>query len=74
MSRGGNCHDNAVAESVSQLFKRERIKRATYASRADATSDIVAYIEMFYNPVRRHGSNDGLSPMQFVMQYSERGY
>ncbi len=27
MSRRGNCHDNAVAESFFQLLKRERIKR-----------------------------------------------
>ena len=27
MSRRGNCHDNAVAESFFQLLKRERIKK-----------------------------------------------
>ena len=73
MSRRGNCHDNAVAESFFQLLKRERIKRRTYATRADATTDIFDYIEMFYNPVRRHSSNEGLSPMQFERQYSESG-
>jgi hypothetical protein len=30
MSRRGNCHDYAVAESFFQLFKRERIRRRTY--------------------------------------------
>ena len=30
MSRRGNCHDNAVAESFFQLLKRERIGRRTY--------------------------------------------
>ncbi len=30
MSRRGNCHDNAVAESFFQLLKRERIRRRTY--------------------------------------------
>lgn len=29
MSRRGNCHDNAVAESFFQLLKRERIRRQT---------------------------------------------
>ena len=33
MSRRGNCHDNAVAESFFQLLKRERIRRQTYATR-----------------------------------------
>lgn len=30
MSRHGNCHDNAVAESFFQLLKRERIKKKIY--------------------------------------------
>jgi len=33
MSRRGNCHDNALAESVFQLLKRERIRRRTYPTR-----------------------------------------
>src|SRR5690606_13208502 len=33
MSRKGNCHDNAVAESFFQLLKRERIRKKIYASR-----------------------------------------
>ncbi|WP_265434887.1 IS3 family transposase, partial [Aeromonas salmonicida] len=28
------------------------------------------YIEMFYNPIRRHGSNDGLSPVEFEKQFN----
>ncbi|MBK5932494.1 hypothetical protein CCR78_00570 [Rhodovulum imhoffii] len=35
MSRRGNCHDNAVAESFFQLLKRERIRRRTYPTRDD---------------------------------------
>lgn len=30
MSRRGNCHDNAVAESFLQLLKRERVMLPTY--------------------------------------------
>ncbi len=33
MSRRGNSHDNAVAESFFQPLKRERFKRKTYAAR-----------------------------------------
>lgn len=54
MSRRGNCHDNAVAESFFQLLKRERIKRRIYKNREEGRQDIFNYIEMFYNPVRRH--------------------
>ena len=47
MSRRGNCHDNAVAESFFNLLKRERIRRRTYKTRADARQDVFDYIEMF---------------------------
>ncbi len=40
MSRRGNCHDNAVAESFFQLLKRERIKKKIYGMREEARSDI----------------------------------
>ena len=49
MSRRGNCHDNAVAESFFQLLKRERIRRKIYKTRKDAREDIFNYIELFYN-------------------------
>lgn len=39
MSRRGNCQDNAVAESFFQLIKRERIRRKTYATRAEAREE-----------------------------------
>lgn len=69
MSRRGNCHDNAVAESFFQLLKRERIKRKIYATRDLARQDIFDYIEMFYNPIRKHGSNDMLSPIEYEKRY-----
>ena len=69
MSRRGNCHDNAVAESFFQLLKRERIKRQIYATREAARSDVLDYIEMFYNPRRRHATSDGLSPVDYEKRY-----
>jgi putative transposase len=74
MSRRGNCHDNAVAESFFQLLKRERIKRKIYVTREQAKSDVFNYIEMFYNTRRQHGHNDGLSPVEFERQFSKRGF
>jgi putative transposase len=68
MSRRGNCHDNAVAESFFQLLKRERIRRKTYDTRDAARQDIFDYIEFFYNTKRRHGFNEGLSPVQYEKQ------
>ena len=72
MSRRGNCHDNAVAESFFQLLKRERIKRKVYLTRDLARQDIFDYIEMFYNAKRRHGWNNQLSPVEFEKRFNER--
>ena len=65
MSRHGNCHDNAVAESFFQLLKREKIRRHKYRTRDDAWCDIFEYIELFYNPRRKHTNNGMLSPVDF---------
>jgi putative transposase len=72
MSRRGNCHDNAVAESFFQLLKRERIRRQVYATRNDARADVFNYIEMFYNPKRRHGTAVDTSPVEFERRHSQR--
>lgn len=68
MSRRGNCHDNAVAESFFQLLKRERIRRRTYETRDVARQDIFDYIEFFYNTKRRHGFNNMRTPVQYEQQ------
>jgi putative transposase len=72
MSRRGNCHDNAVAESFFQLLKRERIRRQIYSTRQDARADVFNYIEMFYNPKRRHNTAGDVSPVEFEKRHSQR--
>jgi putative transposase len=73
MSRRGNCYEdlpigyNAVAESFFHLLKTERIRRKTYKIRKDARQDVFDYIELFYNPKRRHANNGMLSPAEFEM-------
>ncbi len=68
MSRRGNCHDNAVAESIFQLLMRERIRRRVHATRDEARQDVFNNIEMFYNPVRRHSYSNRLSPVNYEKQ------
>ncbi len=68
MSRRGNCHDNAVAESFFQLLKRERIRRRTYITRDAARQDVFDYIEMFYNTTRKHTNNGMLSPVDYEIK------
>ena len=65
MSRRGNCHDDAVAESFFQLLKREKIRRRTYRMREAARTDVFEYIEQFYNSKRKHTNNGMLSPIGF---------
>lgn len=69
MSRRGNCHDNAVAESFFNNLKKEKVRGRQYKTRDEARLDIFNYIEMFYNPKRRHTSNGRVSPTQYEKQY-----
>lgn len=64
MSRRGNCHDNAVAESFFQLLKRQRIKKTIYVTQEEARSNIFDYIEMFFNSKRRHSSSAQMPLME----------
>ena len=72
MSRRGNCHDNAVAESFFSLLKTERIKRKIYKTRNEARAEIFNYIEFYYNANRLHGNNGGVSPEAYEKQYYEK--
>ena len=65
MSRRGNCHDNAVAESFFATFKKRVTKKKIYDTRDEARSEIFNFIEMFYNSKKRHSHTDGVSPAQF---------
>lgn len=69
MSRFRNYHDNPVVESFFQLLKRERIRRKTYDTREEAKQDVSDYIEMFYNPKRRHSFSNDMSPVEYEKQY-----
>ena len=40
-------------------------RRLTYPTRDDARRDVFDYIEMFYNPKRKHTNNGMLSPVDF---------
>jgi putative transposase len=72
MSRRGNCHDNAVAESFFATFKKRVTKRKIYVTREEAKREIFNFIEMFYNPVKRNSHTDGVSPAKFEEDYFSR--
>lgn len=54
MSRKGNCHDNAVAESFFSNLKNEVMHDRIFASRAEARAVVLDYIEVYYNRKRLH--------------------
>lgn len=56
---------DAVAESFFNLLKREHIRRRKYKTRDDARRDVFDYIEMFYNPKRKHTNNGMMSPVDY---------
>uniref|UniRef100_UPI00131F4626 IS3 family transposase n=1 Tax=Xanthomonas fragariae TaxID=48664 RepID=UPI00131F4626 len=47
--------------------------RRTYSTKDAARAEVFDYIEMFYNPNRRHGSTGDLSPVEFERRYAQRG-
>jgi len=65
MSRRGNCHDNAVAESFFATFKKRFIRKKIYPNKNEAKTDIFDFIETFYNPKKRHSHTGGVSPDNF---------
>lgn len=65
LSRPRQCWDNAVAESFFSSLKLELVNRQSWATRAQARSAIVDYIEVFFNRRRLHSSLGYLSPADY---------
>ena len=69
MSRADNPYDNSFMESCFSRFKAELLEEGMFDSLEDAHTEIFEYIEMYYNPKRKHSSLDYKSPMQYENQY-----
>ena len=65
MSRKANCWDNAMMESFFATLKKELIHHESYPTRESARQSVFEYIELFYNPRRRHSALGYLSPEQY---------
>ena len=65
MSRKGECHDNAVAESFFHSLKTELVYHEKYQTRAEAKQSIFKYIEIFYNRKRRHSYLNYQAPLVY---------
>lgn len=65
MSRKGECHDNAVAESFFHTLKEELVSDKNYATRQEAKQSIFKYIELYYNRQRLHSFLDYEAPLEY---------
>jgi transposase InsO family protein len=69
MSRADNPYDNAYMESCFSRFKAELLQGGVFDSIDDAQTEIFEYIEMYYNPIRRHSALDYKSPVKFEKEH-----
>jgi transposase InsO family protein len=65
MSRVGNCWDNAVVESFFATLTKELLIDGVFASRADASRELFAFIEIWYNRQRRHSTLGYCTPVEY---------
>jgi transposase InsO family protein len=65
ISRTGNCHDNAFAESYFANLKNELTYHREFKTRQEARTAIFDYIELFYNRKRPQQTLNYLSPVEY---------
>ncbi len=65
----GDCFDNSVAESFFATLQTEVLDRCNWPSRDELGQAVFAYIEVFYNPRRRHSTLGYLSPADYESQH-----
>ena len=73
MSRRGDCWDNAVVESFFATLTKELLNDRSFATRADACSAIVEFIEIWYNRRRRHSTLGYRTPVEYEEQLPKAG-
>jgi putative transposase len=71
MSRRGNCHDNAHAESFRSRFKAELVDGCSFPGLTEAKLEISHHIA-YYNAARRHSALSYLAPNRFAPPFKQR--
>lgn len=71
MSRKGNCHDNAVAESFFATLEVEVLQHQRLADLQEARGVLGRWIEGVYNRRRLHSAIGYYSPVDFEQQYGQ---
>ncbi len=71
MSRRGCCYDNSPMERVFRSLKSEWVPAEGYQDMHDAMRDITQYLGGYYNYIRPHSFNGGISPVEYEKQWEE---
>ena len=69
MGSVGDCFDNAMAESFFATLECELLDRTVFENRNQARMAIFDFIEVFYNPWRRHSAINNLAPAEFERRW-----
>ena len=67
-SAKGHPYDNAVMECFFKYLKKEELDRRHFQTIEQLKQSLLSYIAGFYNPIRPHSHNHGLSPDQRELQ------
>lgn len=70
--RTGSCHDNAVAESFFGTLKNEMYSLRKWATRGEARSAVIDYVERRYNRSRPHSTIGYQVPAKAMEAFFER--
>ncbi len=71
LSRRGNCWDNSPMERFFRSLKTEWIPVSGYCNIVQAQQEIIRYIVGYYNQLRPHQYNGGLTPNESEKRYWE---
>jgi len=69
MGTVGDALDNAMAESFFATLQVELLDRRRWDTRNQLAQAIFEWIEVFYNPVRRHSALDYHSPVTYRQRH-----
>jgi len=69
MSRKGDCWDNAVAESFFHTIKTGLIHHRRFQTIVKAEKALFNWIEVYYNRLRKHSTNNQKSPAQYELEW-----
>lgn len=70
MGSVGDCFDNSVAEAFFSSLQRELLDQHRWRDREQLSLAIFEWIEVWYNPRRRHSYNAMLSPIDYETQHA----